>query len=113
LFSVWNIKMKNLIFAAVLLSTVQAQAATRSYFAPAEDGQRIGTCLSDGTSCGKMAADAFCKKAGFAESILFAREPAVSVRILDTGAKCEGATCEAFKRIKCYQPLEAAAANAG
>ncbi len=49
------------------------------------------------------------KKKAYAESILFAREPAASVRILDSDAMCEGQACEAFVKIKCYQPLEAAA----
>jgi hypothetical protein len=96
--------MKKLALILLLLGTHQTQAATRSYSFPPESKSRIGTCLADGTSCGKTAADAFCKKQGFAESIMFAREKAVSVRILDSGAMCEGDACEAFKRIKCYEP---------
>ncbi len=99
--------MKKLAFILLLLGTSETQAATRSYSFPPESKDRIGTCLADGTSCGKKAADAFCKKEGFAESILFAREKAASVRILDSGAMCEGDACEAFKRIKCYQPVDA------
>jgi hypothetical protein len=101
--------MRITLLAFVMLLTVtSAEASTRSYFSPKADGVVIGACLADGTSCGKMAADAFCKKEGFAESILFAREPVTTARILDSGAMCEGASCEAFKRIKCYQPKEEA-----
>jgi hypothetical protein len=101
--------MKTLALILLLLATSEAQSATRSYSFPPESKARIGTCLADGTSCGKQAADAFCKKEGYAESILFAREKAMSVRVLDSETKCEGDTCEAFVRIKCYQPVEAAA----
>jgi hypothetical protein len=102
--------MKYLAVVLALLCTSQAQATTRSY-SFSEPHNRIGTCLADGTSCGKIAADAFCKKEGFAESVLFAREKTMSARILDSDAKCEGAQCEAFKRIKCYQPIEETARN--
>ena len=93
-----------LLALALLLVTTETQASTRSYFSPKSNGVVIGACLADGTSCGKMAADAFCRQEGFAESILFAREAVATARILDSGAMCEGAACEAFKRIKCYQP---------
>ena len=99
--------MRTPLLALVLLLTITtAEASTRSYFSPKADGVVIGACLADGTSCGKVAADAFCKKEGYAESILFAREPAKTARILDSGAMCEGAACKAFKRIKCYQPKD-------
>ncbi len=97
--------MKYLAVVLALLCASDVQAATRSY-SFSEPDSRIGTCLADGTSCGKIAADAFCKKEGFAESILFAREKAPSARILDSEVTCEGEQCEAFKRIKCYQPVE-------
>ena len=101
--------MKPIAFALfTLLATTSAEAATRSYFTPMTEGQRVGACLADGTTCGKAVADQFCQREGFAESILFAREAAASVRILDSGSMCEGESCQAFKRIKCYQPLEQA-----
>ena len=101
--------LKIAAFLLTLLFASEADAATRSYSFPQTSKTRIGTCLADGTSCGKVAADAFCKKEGFTESILFAREPAASVRILDSDAMCEVQACEAFVKIKCYQPVDAAA----
>jgi hypothetical protein len=97
-----------LLALALLLSATTAEASTRSYFSPKANGIVIGACLADGTSCGKMAADAFCRQEGLTESILFAREAVTTARILDSGAMCEGVSCEAFKRIKCYLPKEAA-----
>ena len=103
--------MKSLVTILALLLATSAHATTRSY-SFSEPEHRIGTCLADGTSCGKLAADAFCKKQGFTESILFAREKTLSARILDSGTLCEGDSCEAFKRIKCYQPIEETATQA-
>lgn len=101
--------LKSIAFFFMLLATTPVEAATRSYTTPMLDGHRLGACLSDGASCGKIAADAFCKKEGFAESILFARETVPSSRLVDTGQLCESGQCEAFKRIKCFQPQEQAA----
>jgi hypothetical protein len=93
-----------LLALVLLLVATGAEASTRSYFSPKANGIVIGACLADGKSCGKVAADAFCRQEGFTESILFAREAVTTARILDSGAMCEGGSCEAFKRIKCYQP---------
>jgi hypothetical protein len=103
LFQLPEFKMKFYVAIALLCLTTNVEANTRSYSFPQTE-DRIGTCLADGTSCGKIVADAFCKQQGFAESILFAREKTTSVRVLDSEARCEGESCEAFKKIKCFQP---------
>lgn len=95
------------IAICLLLSTATAEASTRSFFSPKAESQPISACLADGQTCGKQAADAFCQKQGFKESILFARESVATARILDSGGLCEGAQCQAFKRIKCYDPVAA------
>jgi hypothetical protein len=107
--------MKRLFAIAVvgLVSGQEAVAATRSYSLPTQDGQAISACLANGSNCGKPAADAFCKKAGYAESILFAREPVSMAIVLDADEQCIGETCEAFTRIKCYSPKGTDQANAG
>ena len=104
------LKSAVLIVLTLLLAT-GAQASTRSFFSPLEEGHRVGACLSDGATCGKPVADQFCQRAGFAESILFAREAVTSARQIDTGDMCEGETCQAFSRIKCYQPQDQVSAN--
>jgi hypothetical protein len=93
--------------------TKTAEASTRSYFLPLANGQAVSACLADGTTCGKPAADHFCRSAGYDESILFAREPVGSALALDSEQLCEGASCQAFTRIKCYTPKGAEQANAG
>jgi hypothetical protein len=100
--------LKAIVIALALLGASQAQAATRSYFSPSDEGVRIGACLSGSAGCGKVAADAFCKKQGFTESILFARETVASTRLIDTGQLCESGQCEALKRVKCFQAQEQA-----
>lgn len=95
------------IAICLLLSSATAEASTRSFFSPKAESQPISACLADGQTCGKQAADAFCQKQGFKESILFARESVATARILDSGGLCKGAQCQAFKRIKCYDPVAA------
>jgi hypothetical protein len=87
---------------ALLASAAPANAAVKNYFTPQQNGARLSACLADNTTCGKAVADAFCKAEGFAESILFAREPVSEAKLLGDEALCSGAQCEAFTRIKCF-----------
>ncbi|MBL8790299.1 MAG: hypothetical protein JNM45_07360 [Rhizobiales bacterium] len=98
--------MRRLIAALILTtaSSLAAEASVRSYSLPTHSGNAVSDCLSDGRSCGKPAADLFCKKEGYAESILFARERVSTAAALDGKSRCEGDSCEAFTRIKCYTP---------
>jgi hypothetical protein len=77
----------------LLLASTAGQASVRNFFAPVVDGSRIDNCLSGKADCGKPAADAFCVKEGFTESILFQRK---------------GESCISFRRIKCIGPAETA-----
>ena len=92
----------------LLLAASAGEASVRNFFAPVVEGSRIDSCLSGQTDCGKPAADAFCVKEGFAESILFQREAASSTRQLGSDTMCEGETCISFKRIKCIGPAKTA-----
>ena len=102
------------VFAAAILlacASVEASASTRSYSQPTQDGRAISACLANGSSCGKPAADQFCKLAGYEESILFARERVNTALVLDSETICTGESCEAFTRIKCYTPKAAEQAS--
>ncbi len=92
----------------LLLATTAGEASVRNFFSPVVDGSRIDSCLNGQKDCGKPAADAFCVKEGFTESILFQREAASSTRQLGSDTMCEGETCISFKRIKCIGPAETA-----
>jgi hypothetical protein len=96
-----------LVFVLIALAcATEAQASTRSYAFPMVDGHRVSACLSDGATCGKPAADAFCKTQGFAESLMFAREEVAEARALDVKEATATGPQEAFKRIKCYLPKD-------
>lgn len=97
--------------AVFLLAAMPATAAVRNYFAPQLDGTRLDACLAGENSCGKPAADAFCKTQGFAQALTFQREAGASTRRLDSGQICEGESCTAFKQIKCFTPGGTAAAG--
>ncbi|HRA94706.1 MAG TPA: hypothetical protein PLL12_12145 [Aestuariivirga sp.] len=92
----------------LLLASSAGEASVRNFFAPAVDGSRIDNCLSGKAECGKPAADAFCVKEGFSESILFQREAASATRQLGSDTMCEGENCISFRRIKCIGPAETA-----
>lgn len=99
-----------LTLATFLLAASPSEAAFRNYFAPQQDGARLDACLADKSTCGKPAADAFCKTQGFALALTFQREAGMSTRRLDSGELCEGDGCTAFKQIKCFSPANTAAA---
>ncbi len=105
--------MRHLFVIAILSVALPAaaQASARSYSLPTEGTAAVSACLTDG-SCGKPAADHFCKMAGYAESILFSRQRVAAAIAIDGNQRCEGETCEAFTRIKCYTPAEDDQANA-
>jgi hypothetical protein len=92
----------------LLLASTAGEASVRNFFAPAIQGSRIDNCLSGKADCGKPAADAFCVKKGFTESILFQREAVSATRQLGSDAMCEGENCISFRRIKCIGPAETA-----
>ena len=92
----------------LLLATSAGEASVRNFFSPAVEGSRLDSCLTGQNDCGKPAADAFCVKEGFTESILFQREAASSTRQLGSDAMCEGEACMSFKRIKCIGPSKTA-----
>ena len=90
------------ISLALLFATSSlAQAAVRNFFTPELDGKRLDSCLTDKGNCGKPAADAFCKKEGYDNALLFQREPVLSSLRFDGGA-CTGSSCRSFKQIKCF-----------
>jgi curli biogenesis system outer membrane secretion channel CsgG len=89
--------MKIVIAVLCLLALPHsAQAAVRSFSNPTQADAHLQACSTESAACGKAVADAFCKAEGFAESILFAREPLAN----GTGV--------VFTRIKCYAPGEVA-----
>ncbi len=85
---------------ALIVSAASAEAGVRNFFSPLAAGDRVDACLPDG-SCGKSAADAFCKAEGYDRAVIFQREPVMKSRVIG-GALCEGQQCTAFKQVKCF-----------
>lgn len=62
--------------AALILSVVpneagHAASSNATFTVPANDGYGVGECVSSGSSCGKVVADAWCEAQGFARSSSF------------------------------------------
>ena len=89
-----------LIVLALSLAT-PAEAGMRNFFLPEIAGARVDACL-DGGSCGKPAADAFCKLQGYDKATIFQREPAAMSRRIDSGKTCSSTSCTAFRQVKCF-----------
>lgn len=97
--------MKNTFVLAIILliaSGSLAHATVRNFFAPAQQGLPLDSCLTGDHDCGKPAADAFCQQQGFDSALIFQRKAAVQTIRLGTGAFCTGSACTSFRQIKCY-----------
>lgn len=86
----------------------EASAAARSYSNPVYLGEYIHQCLADGFTCGKAAADAFCRLEGYENALSFRlqRDPArISTAVmLDSGRVLRGADAQPFDAVKCWRP---------
>jgi hypothetical protein len=90
------------------LLSLQAQAAARSYSKPSLLGQPVHHCLADGNTCGKPAADAFCRLNGYENALNFRlqRDPGqISTSIVvDSGRLLKSPEAQPFQMVKCWRP---------
>jgi hypothetical protein len=95
--------MRHLATAALLIaiSVPSAHAGVRNFFLPEINGTRVDACLAGGL-CGKPAADAYCKAQGYDHATIFQREGFASTQAIDSGRRCEGGSCTAFRQVKCF-----------
>lgn len=76
-------------------------------------GPRIDWCLNWGTDCGEEAADAFCRRQGYARAVEggFKKDPDLSTVtvVQGSGRTCDGRDrhCDSFKKIKCMRHRDA------
>jgi hypothetical protein len=89
-----------LILLILGIAPATAAAAVRTWVSPELDGERVSSCLADRSSCGKPAADLWCKSMGFDQALTFERERAALdfTRLPDTGELAPGTP---FRQIKC------------
>ncbi len=96
--------MRKTVFSLIVLGLMlpaSAEAGVRNFFLPEIEGARVDACLGTG-SCGKPAADAFCKFQGYDKAMIFQREPSAMSRRVDSGQMCSSGDCIAFKQVKCF-----------
>lgn len=55
-------------FAIVPTAPTQAASSKATFTISAEDGYGIGDCVSSGSACARVVADAWCEAQGFARS---------------------------------------------
>ena len=89
-----------LVLALLAAAPATAQSAVRTWVSPQLDGERVSSCLSNKSTCGKPAADLWCKSMGFEEALTFERErsPYDYTRLADTMELAPGTP---FRQIKC------------
>jgi hypothetical protein len=87
-------------FAALFFTAAAAQADTRVFIiANNADGYGIDRCLAAGESCGKAAANSYCRAREFAQAVSYRKIDRDDI-IPATGA-CRGADCDDFVAIEC------------
>jgi tetratricopeptide (TPR) repeat protein len=82
-------------------SARQVQLATIAN--PRIGESRLDWCREWARSCGKAAADEFCRREGFVEAASFAKAPRIQVptRVIGTGQICNSVSCDGFSSITC------------
>jgi hypothetical protein len=80
-----------------------AAAATAYYVEnPMMGGVALDYCLTWATDCGKPAADAYCRAAGYAAATNFTPRPrAGQTYVIGSGQVCNGDFCTAFASVTC------------
>lgn len=85
-----------------------AEEGSREFANPQVDGLALDICLTWGASCGKPAADAWCKRQGMGESIAHrVRNDTPPTRVIASGQKCEAEHCDRIEWLHCAGPGEA------
>jgi hypothetical protein len=94
-----------LVLLLLAFAPAGASAAVRTWVSPQLDGERVSTCLSNQRTCGKPAADLWCKSMGFDQALTFERERARFnfTRLADTLELAPGTP---FRQIKCSSAKE-------
>jgi len=92
--------------AVVCLGLISSAQAERRMFVIANDGDGYGIdrCLASGASCGKAAANAYCKTQAFAEAASFSKVDRDEITgAIPTGGSggCRGGKCDDLVAIVC------------
>jgi hypothetical protein len=82
-----------------------SSAAPNVFERPMYNGRRLAWCEQFDASCGRPAADAFCKTKGFQRATDFVQDAHIGdvspTRSIGSGAVCDQVPCDGFKLIAC------------
>jgi hypothetical protein len=88
-------------FAAVLFAAVAAQADKRIFIvANNADGYGIDRCLASGESCGRAAANSYCRAREFAQAVSYGKIERNDMAGVIPAA-CRATDCDDFVAIEC------------
>lgn len=89
---------------------VMSGSESRAFFAGKIYGERPALCQAAGTGCGKIAADTWCKIAGYEASMSYRTvyQKAASRRdlLVKSGDLCARDTCDGFHVVKCWRDFQ-------
>jgi len=82
-----------------------SKSAAKTFRYPTINGYRLDWCRKWAQDCGKGAADAFCRKMGFAKAISFEEDYDIGAKsptyVIDDGKICNQGFCDGFKYVTC------------
>lgn len=79
---------------ATVLPTSRTEAADGPTFViPVNDGYGVGECVSSGSSCSKVVADAWCEAQGFRRSASVGPADVETTGSIDSGRRSISVTC--------------------
>ena len=92
-------------FAAALLTAAAAHADKRVFIvANNADGYGIDRCLALGESCGKAAANSYCRSREFAQALSYRKAEHEDIAgAVPTTDVCRGFNCDDFVAIECVR----------
>lgn len=84
---------------------IDCEETQKTFNYPVYNGYRLDWCRQFETGCGAQAANLFCQKKGFVQSVAFARQNQLSVQTMTVGSNaiCNPAfhVCDGFSYITC------------
>ena len=84
-----------LSFATIPSAPTQAASTKTTFTVPAQDGYGIGECVSSGSACAKVVADAWCEAQGFS------RSASIGIETVEVTASISPATSKAPISVTC------------
>jgi len=98
------------LLGSLLLMAGTALADARAFSQPRLLGQIVDQCLDGGVECGKPAADAYCRRIGYANALSYRieRDPVrISTTIaIDSQLIIRVPQAQPFQMVKCWRPNE-------